>query len=581
MKKLFFAFVLLLTAICVISCSAPADDGDKTEDINPDSIQVESVLGLNEQIYLTLTKGEYVISYKASDAEEYALLDKELMLENGEKLDCYILGLAKGIYDVKIEQGEGENYACKVLPDIDVEKQDRSGYAHFGREDGIGGYNNDGTVKDGAKIIYVSNETKNTVTLDINGTTYTGLVAILQANRHMEDPLIIRVLDKITTNQWVATSVSPGLSDYSSVPDGYYESIFSDQYGENLAGLPVWIDIGELDTRYKYATSADGIVFADAVPLSPLMDGNSVTGCMMNMLEVINGKDITIEGVGTKAELFQFGIAFEYCSSIEIKNLIFSKYPVDGLSIKAADEVADHGWVWIHNNTFNAGYSSFWYRINDSDYKGEYNSGGYGDADGDESIDLRDVRNFTFSYNKFFKTGKTIILGGWEYDVCMNMTFHHNFYLLADQRLPLSRNSNIHNYNNYFADCKRGLSPRTSTYVFSEANYFDGVGEAYYFSSSETQGAIKSFGDMYRNTYAQDVVTKVTERDAIVENTCKADWVTDHSKFDTDPALFYYDVENKCSDVELMHEAKDVPSFVPKYAGAGILTRMEFPSSEE
>ena len=43
----------------------------------------------------------------------------------------------------------------------------------------------------------------------------------------------------------------------------YYESIFSDQYGENLAGLPVWIDIGELDTRYKYATSADGIVFAD------------------------------------------------------------------------------------------------------------------------------------------------------------------------------------------------------------------------------------------------------------------------------------------------------------------------------
>ena len=70
MKKLFLLLVLLLTVLCVISCGSPADNGDsvdntdKTEDVNPDSIQVESVLGLNEQIYLILAKGEYVISYK-------------------------------------------------------------------------------------------------------------------------------------------------------------------------------------------------------------------------------------------------------------------------------------------------------------------------------------------------------------------------------------------------------------------------------------------------------------------------------------------------------------------------------------
>jgi len=585
MKKIFLSLIMLSVVLCLASCSGgadvPKDDPEVSEDVNPDSIKVESVLGLNEQIYLNLAKGEYVISYKKADAEEYTVLDKELMLENKEKLDCYILGLAKGLYDVKIEQGEGDSYACKTITDIDVEKQDRSGYAHFQRDEGIGGYNNDGTVKEGAKILYVNNENKNTVALDINGTTYTGMVAILQAKEHMEEPLIIRVLDKITTNQWVPTSVSPGLSDYSSVPDGYYESIFSNQQGENLAGLPVWIDIGETDTRNKFITAPDGIVFTEAVALSPIM-GNAITGCMMNLFEVYNAENITIEGVGTKAEFFQFGIAFEYCKSIEVKNITFSKYPVDALSIKAADKLTEYGWVWIHNNTFKEGYSSFWHRIDDSDYKGEYNSGGYGDANADESIDLRDVRNLTFSYNKFYKTGKTVILGGWEYDAQLNLTFHHNFYLLCEQRLPLSRNSNIHNYNNYYADCNRGLSPRTSTYVFSEANYFDGVSGAYYFSDDETKGAVKSFGDIYRNTGGvDDTVVKVTDREAIVENDCKGDWVTDHSKFDTDPELFYYDAENKRSDVEILHEAKDVPDFVPKYAGAGILERMDFPTDAE
>ena len=70
-------------------------------------------------------------------------------------------------------------------------------------------------------------------------------------------------------------------------------------------------------------------------------------------------------------------------------------------------------------------------------------------------------------------------------------------------------------------------------------------------------------------------------KNEIVENDCSPDGITDYSKFDTDPELFYYDAENKCSDVELMLDAKDVPEFVPKYAGAGILERMDFPASAE
>ncbi|MBQ2827417.1 MAG: hypothetical protein IJF13_09335, partial [Clostridia bacterium] len=448
--------------------------------------------------------------------------------------------------------------------DIDVEKQDRSGYAHFGREEGIGGYNNDGTVKEGAKILYLTNENKNTVTLDINGTTYTGLVEILKANQYMEDPLIIRVLDRITTNQWKTTEEAPRTKDETMIGDEYFKSLFSDKQGENLAGLSINVYVSKLDKRFEYVTTPDGIELVAAVD-----EETSSNDIDATMLQIENASNVTIEGVGSKAEIYQFGIGFMYSDSIEVKNLSFRHYPEDGLQLLAYGSAGAcnlHGYYWVHNNTFKEGLDNW----------------GVGDSDGDESVSLADVRNVTFSFNKFYKTGKTLILGGWEYDACLNMTFHHNYYMLCEQRLPLSRNSNIHNYNNYFVSCDRGLSPRVSTYVFSEANYFDGVGEAYYGDAgSEPWGAVKSFGDIYRSTGVDDIVVKVTERDAYVENTCKPDEKVDYSKFDTDSELFYYDAENKCSDVEILHEAKDVPEFVPQYAGVGILTRMDFPTDAE
>ncbi len=567
MKKIFLLLIMLSVVLCLASCSGgadvPKDDPEVSEDVNPDSIKVESVLGLNEQIYLNLAKGEYVISYKKADAEEYTVLDKELMLENGEMLDCYILGLAKGIYDVKIEHGEGESYACKVIPDIDVEKQDRSGYAHFGREEGIGGYNNDGTVKEGAKILYVSNATKNTVTMDINGTTYTGLVEILEAKEHMEEPLIVRVLDKITTNQFKPGVVPP--TDYDNLTDEYFKSLFANNMGENLAGISVLYQGVALSKEYEYVTTPDGIEFVrEIAEKSPYIDAD-IMGTT-SIISMYNTKDLTIEGVGSKAEFYQVTFYFGYCDSIEIKNLTFSKYPANALDFQSGgstqEECTSNGWYWIHHNTFNAG-KNYW------------------QEDLGKSVCLRNMRNATISYNKFFKQPLAVLLGGWEKDYQLNVTLHHNFYLLCGDRTPLSRESNIHNYNNYIAECGAGVSPRTSTYVFSEANYFEKVGEPYYVFGTETWGTVKSLGDVYFGCGDAENVTKVATRDETVENDCSPDGITDYSKFDTDPELFYYDAENKRSDVELMLEAQDVPDFVPKYAGAGILERMDFPASAE
>ena len=275
-------------------------------EVNPESIQVLSAEGLNEQIYLTLGKIEnanYVVSYKAADAEEYTRVDKELILEEDEFMACYILGLKEGDYDVRVECGSGDSFARVTLDTINVERQDRSGYAHFNLEEGIGGYNNDGTVKENAKIVYVSNATKNTVTLDINGTTYTGLVAILKAANQMSEPLIVRVLDTITANQWIPVESRPEY-DYSALSEEYITSLISTEYGENLAGLPIHIDadgpllgnVGVADLQ-RYVTTANGVVTDDK-------NETLYQETMTSAIDVVNAKNITIEGVGKNAGFF-------------------------------------------------------------------------------------------------------------------------------------------------------------------------------------------------------------------------------------------------------------------------------------
>ncbi|MBR6558268.1 MAG: hypothetical protein IKT70_04580 [Clostridia bacterium] len=573
MKKILLFSVIIFTLLFSSACGArdtSVDISDNTDnadnivtdiedaDVNTDKICIDAIHGLNEQINISMFKpdsGDCVVSYKAAGADEFTVIDKELIIDDGNMLNCYIIGLKKGIYDVRIETGNGENFARATISGIDVEKQDRSGYAHFKREEGIGGYNNDGTVKENAKIIYLTNENKNTITLDINGTTYTGLVQILQANETMTEPLIIRVLDTITTNQWKPIEKGPRVSDYSVIEDDYFIKEFSDQYGENIIGLPITISTSQVDKQYLYTTTADGIVLSQVIE----GEGNTYDGCSMNMIDVNNAGNITIEGVGPRAGFFQFGIWFHYSDSIEVRNLTVEQYPVDGLGFYAFGKVDQHGGYWIHNNTFKAGCNSW----------------GEGDVDGDEPIDLADVNHVTFSYNKFYQTGKTMLLGGWEYDACLNVTFHHNYYQECYQRLPLSRNSNIHNYNNYYEDCARGLSPRSNSYVFGESNYFKGVGETYYISGTETWGAVKSWNEIYYECRNTEIVTVVSEREEYVENTCKPDEITDYSKFDSDPELFYYDVENKCSDVEIMHTAEEVPEFVKKHAGAGVNVRVD------
>jgi pectate lyase len=272
------------------------------------------------------------------------------------------------------------------------------------------------------------------------------------------------------------------------------------------------------------------------------------------MLEVKGSANITIEGVGEGAEFFQFGIGFEECNSIEIKNLTFTDYPEDALNFMGGDraDLANFSRYWIHNCTFNQGKNNW-------DISGERDK-----YNGDGSIDFNNVSNATLAYNLFNQTHKTMLFGSGDSEACMNMTMHHNYFYKVGSRLPLGRNVNIHSYNNFFDQCKNCSDVRKNSYIFSENNYYKSTSKPFNLSSSY----VKSFGDIFSSSSASGI-TKVTDRTKTISGSCKPDKVTNLANFDTNSQLFYYDSEAGSTRVSIMTAAADVPEFVKKHAGAG------------
>ena len=95
------------------------------------------------------------VSYALSGTSSYTAVDSQLI--RGNRVDIPALkGNTK--YDVKVE---GSNGAAVCT--ITTMAFDRSGYAHQNYQ-GVGAYNNDGTLKSGVTVIYVTNSNKDSIT---------------------------------------------------------------------------------------------------------------------------------------------------------------------------------------------------------------------------------------------------------------------------------------------------------------------------------------------------------------------------------------------------------------------------------
>lgn len=201
--------VLLLTLAMLVSVLIPTSL--LTAKAATGSISLISSQGDFEVAYATFSPVNGASSYKAyvkkaSQADSaYVQLDDELIRHYSNYIRVDALGLEAGDYVLKIEAVVGKTTKSVTTGTISVMAHDRSGFA-FVDGDASGAYNSNGTLKSDAVVLYITEETKNTVSLDVvtssKGATTkaTGLQNILDAYKKGYDsrPLDIRLIGQIT-----------------------------------------------------------------------------------------------------------------------------------------------------------------------------------------------------------------------------------------------------------------------------------------------------------------------------------------------------------------------------------------------
>jgi pectate lyase len=130
-------------------------------------------------------------------------IDNPLIRSYGTYFRADVLGLAAGTYTIKVAPViSGVEGTGTTTGDLTVAAHDRNGFAFQGGHI-PSAYNMDGTPKTGAVILYITENTKNTVSMSVTGATVNpcvGLQTILDGFKKGKDtrPLIIRFIGNIT-----------------------------------------------------------------------------------------------------------------------------------------------------------------------------------------------------------------------------------------------------------------------------------------------------------------------------------------------------------------------------------------------
>ncbi len=514
-------------------------------------IVISSSQGLYEAAYVEFNKhasaSGYVLYYKQSVASAYQKLEYNnlYLQEISGKMRADIMGLKAGSYDVKIVpilSGQESESNATILS-MDVVAYDRSGYAHFKYTDGVGAYNDDGTLKDNAIVIYVTNDNKDTIMSEIvkkySDVNMFNIPSYFSNSWNNKEAAGIgwwmnnAQYTKCTKNSSGVAQEAKSSNTYS--PEGQTLGFYS-----VTANHPLVIRfVGTVETP-------EGLTAYDSYAEGGSEGDN---GHMARMKDLNN---VTLEGVGFDAAIKGWGIHF-MCSdrtgvrgkSFEVRNLTFTEYPEDALGMEGVQEgseiVASVERCWVHHNTFLPGYCA---SPAESDK-----------AEGDGSCDFKRGRYYTMSYCYYENCHKTNLIGSSDSSLQYDISFHHNLWNQCGSRMPLLRRANIHFYNNYVVGDPTNsvhklsyvTSLRADCYMYSENNYYEGCKQVF----DETSGA-KCYGNTYLSCFQSPgaLACMVSSREDAVANNCKY-LTTDYFKFDTDPNLFYYNTSKKESDCYL------------------------------
>ena len=191
-------------SVQAISFAKKADQGESGDIDNPAGvIQITEAKGWQESAYLKWAPFEGASSYNVYVDDKK--IDAQLVRQYKSYYRADVLGLKEGTYSVKVVpvNAEGKEIAgANTASNLVVKSYNREGFAHF-KYDGVGAYNNDGTLKAGAKVLYITAKTAKTVSTTVNTgklETITGLQAIIDAYQKGEDttPIAFRIIGKVS-----------------------------------------------------------------------------------------------------------------------------------------------------------------------------------------------------------------------------------------------------------------------------------------------------------------------------------------------------------------------------------------------
>ncbi len=199
------------STISNITFARPTDT-EPSGSISNNGVQITEAKGWNEAVCVkwNLLDGadNYNVYVKGGQYADYTLADKELVRNYGTYARADVPGLKAGSYSVKVVPVSGGaelSDKASTAEGLDVRAYDRSGFAHHNYQ-GVGAYNDDGTLKTDARVIYVTKATAKTVSLPVlNGkteTTLTGLQAIINGyQKGLETrPLDVRIIGTVSAD---------------------------------------------------------------------------------------------------------------------------------------------------------------------------------------------------------------------------------------------------------------------------------------------------------------------------------------------------------------------------------------------
>jgi pectate lyase len=484
-------------------------------------VQITEARGWFESAYVKFAFFENATKYnvyvKGGSYADYTKIDEQLVRNYGTYGRADVLGLKAGSdYCIKVVPVISDREVATAASEataINVAAYDRSGFAHMNRTEGVGAYNNDGTLKANANVVYITKDNAKTVSLSI------------------------------------ATNSKGGSATYT----GFQQIIYGYQKGYESRPLDIRI-IGTISAADcdEFLSSSEGIQIKGAKAYMPI--------------------NITIEGVGEDATTTGFGFLLRSVSSVELRNFANMLCMDDAVSIDT-----DNSNIWVHNLDLfygNTGGDADQAKGDGTiDMKGDskYLTVSYNHLWDSGKASLCGMKSesgpnwITYHHNWFDHSDS-------RHPRIRTMSVHvwNNYYDgNAKYGVGAAYKSNAFVEANYFRNCKYPMliSLQGSDIATNPKGTFSG----------EDGGMIKSFANAiyganafvtYQQNATQFDAYEAKTRDEIVPATVTAlqgGRVFDN--WDVDPALMYTYTPDA---------AQDVPSIVTGWLGAGRMAHGDF-----